>query len=85
MKTRSQARQDWTLVLRRQPVKPARTARGQLKDRYADVYELICCDCGDDPDLDYRDTSPELQQIRGPYPIVDGVAAYERHARRHES
>jgi hypothetical protein len=36
--------------------------------------EIICCDCGDDPGLDYRDVPPRLQLIRGPYPIKDGVA-----------
>jgi len=70
----------WTLVLRRQPV---RIVDGQPQGGYADVYELICCYCGDDPDLDYRHVSPELQRIRGPYPIVAGIAAYGRHAEHH--
>jgi len=48
------------------------------------VFELICCDCGDDPDLDYRDVSPELQQIRGPFPIAAGIAAYKKHAVWHQ-
>jgi hypothetical protein len=43
------------------------------------VFELICCDCGDHPDLDYRDVAPELQRIRGPYPIAAGVAPYDEH------
>ena len=34
---------------------------------------------GDHPDLDYRDVSPELQLIRGPYLFAVGVAAYEEH------
>ena len=54
----------WTLVLRRQPV---RLVAGRPEGGYTDAYELICCDCGDDPDLDYRDVSPGLQRIRGPY------------------
>jgi hypothetical protein len=70
----------WTLVLRRQPI---RIADGQPQGGYADVYELICCYCGDDPDLDYRHVSPELQRIRGPYPIAAGIAAYGRHAGQH--
>jgi hypothetical protein len=37
---------DWTLVLRRQP---ARIVEGQPEGRYSDVFELICCDCGDHP------------------------------------
>jgi hypothetical protein len=70
----------WTLVLRRQPI---RIADGQPQGGYADVYELICCYCGGDPDLDYRHVSPELQRIRGPYPIAAGIAAYGRHAGHH--
>ncbi len=70
----------WTLVLRRQPI---RIADGQPQGGYADVYELICCYCGDDPDLDYRHVSPELQRIRGPYPIAAGIAAYGRHTEHH--
>lgn len=62
----------WTVVLRRQP---PRSAAGWPP--YA--FELICCYCGDHPDLDYLDVSPELQRIRGPYPLPAGVAAYERH------
>jgi hypothetical protein len=69
----------WTLVLRRQP---ARIVDGEPRG-YADAFELICCDCGDDPDLDYHHVSPGLQQIRGPYPVAAGIAAYEQHARRH--
>lgn len=70
----------WTLVLRRQPI---RIVDGQPQGGYADVYELICCYCGDDPDLDYREVSPELQRIRGPYPIAAGITAYGRHAEHH--
>jgi len=39
--------------------------------------------CGDDPDLDYREVSPELRRIRGPYPMAAGVTAYVRHAEQH--
>jgi len=31
------------------------------------------------PYLDYAEISPRLQQIRGPYTIAEGLAAYERH------
>jgi hypothetical protein len=48
-----------------------------------DAFEIICYNCGDDPDLDYRDVSPDLQRIRGPYPIAAGVAAYKEHVERH--
>ena len=71
----------WTVVLRRQP---PRIGEGwvQRADTYA--FELICRECGDDPDLDYCEVSAELQRVRGPYPIADGVAAYEQHRRRHQ-
>jgi len=71
----------WTVVLRRQPV---RMVEGRAEGGYADVFELICCDCGDDPGLDYREVSPRLQLVRGPYPIAAGVAAYEQHRRLHQ-
>jgi hypothetical protein len=71
----------WTVVLRRQPVQ---MVEGRAEGGYADVFELICCDCGDDPDRDYREVAPRLQLVRGPYPIADGVAAYEQHRRRHQ-
>jgi hypothetical protein len=71
----------WTVVLRRMPTK---IVAGQPVGGYTDAFEIVCCDCGDDPDLDYRDVSPELQRIRGPYqPIADGVAAYEEHVESH--
>ena len=70
----------WTVVLRRQPV---RIVEGQPEGGYTDVYELICCDCGDHPDRDYREVSPALQRIRGPYSIAAGITAYIQHARRH--
>jgi hypothetical protein len=57
---------DWTVVLRRQPT---RLVAGQAEGGYTDMFEIICCHCGDDPDLDYREISPWLQRIRGPYTI----------------
>lgn len=68
--------QDWTVVLRRQPV---RLADGQPQGGYTDAFELTCCDCGDDPGLDYHHLSAGLQQIRGPYTIAAGIAACENH------
>jgi hypothetical protein len=65
----------WTVVLRRQP---PRSAAGWTPQE----FELICCYCGDHPDLDYRDVAPELQRIRGPYPLPAGVVAYEQHLGR---
>jgi hypothetical protein len=76
MNGQDQAGHGWTVVLRRQPV---RLANGPTEGGYTDSYELICCDCGDHPDLDYGEVSPELQQIRGPYPFAAGIAAYESH------
>jgi hypothetical protein len=69
----------WTVVLRRQPV---RIVEGRAEGGYTDAYELVCAECGDDPDLDYRAVSPGLQQIRGPYPFVAGIAAYQEHVQR---
>ncbi len=80
MKTQDQPRQDWTVVLRRRPVC---MVQGRPEGGWTDEYEIVCCDCGDNPDLDYRDVPPRLQRIRGPYPIAAGLTAYIRHARRH--
>jgi hypothetical protein len=68
------------MVLRRRPV---RAVGGQPEGGYTDKFEIVCCDCGDDPDLDYREVSPDLQQLRGPYTMAAGVAAYVTHTRRH--
>ena len=81
MATCAQPGEDWTVVLRRQP---ARIVEGRPEGGYTDVYEIICCDCGDDPGLDYREVSPRLQLVRGPYPIAAGVAAYQQHLRLHQ-
>jgi hypothetical protein len=80
MAAREQFGDGWTVVLWRQPT---RIVQGRPEGGYADAFELICCDCGDDPGLDYRKVSPELQRIRGPYLIAAGVAAYEKHVRLH--
>jgi len=77
-----QSRRDWTVVLRR---RPARIVAGRPEGGYTDAYEIVCCDCGDHPDLDYRQVSPALQRIRGPYRLLAGVAAYEQHVVRHRS
>jgi hypothetical protein len=77
---RDQLGLNWTVVLRR---RPARLVAGRPEGGYTEAFEIICCDCGDHPDLDYRDVSPELQRIRGSYPIVAGIAAYEEHVSSH--
>ena len=64
------------MVLRRCPV---RTVEGRVQGGSTNAFEIICCDCGDHPDRDYRDVSPRFQQIRGPDPIAAGVTAYEEH------
>ena len=76
MPTGDQPALGWTVVLRRQP---ARIVDGRPRGGYTNAFELICCDCGDHPGLDYHDVSPELQQTRGPYPIAAAVTAYEQH------
>jgi hypothetical protein len=76
MQTCDQPALGWTLVLRRQPV---RTIGSRPEGGHTDVFELICCDCGDHPDLDYRDVSAELQRIRGPYRLATGIAGYGKH------
>jgi hypothetical protein len=70
----------WTVVLRRLPV---RVVDGHADGPYTDTFEIICCSCGDDPDLDYSAVSPSLQLVRGPYSIAKGVAAYEAHLSSH--
>ena len=80
MATSDQPGNGWMVVLRRQP---ARMAEGRPEGGYTDMFEIICCDCGDHPGLDYCEVSAGLQRIRGPYPIADGVAAYEKHVRLH--
>jgi hypothetical protein len=57
--------------------------RGWPEGGYKDLFEIICCDCGDHPDLDYSAVSPVLQQVRGPYRIAGGITAYVLHARLH--
>ena len=77
MATRDQPGDGWTVVLRR---RPAAWLRADRKAATPMLFEIICCDCGDHPYLDYREVSPELQRIRGPYPVADGITAYEKHS-----
>ena len=82
MTTGGQPGHGWTTVLRRQP---ARIVDGRPRGGYTNAFEIICCECGDNPYLDYRQVSPGLQRIRGPYPVAAGVAAYEEHLLRHDA
>ena len=61
MRTHDQLGLGWTLVLRRQL---AHIVEGRVHGGYTNAWELVCWDCGDHPDLDYRDVSPERQRIR---------------------
>jgi hypothetical protein len=81
MATCDQPGDGWKVVLRRQL---ARMAEGRPEGGYTGLFEIICCDCGDHPDLDYSEVSPELQRVRGPYPIADGIAAYVEHLGLHD-
>jgi hypothetical protein len=65
-----------TAYLRRQP---ARIVDGRMEGGYTGAFELICGQCGDHPYLDYFEIPPWLQQIRGPYMLEAGLAAYENH------
>jgi len=69
-----------TAVLRRQP---ARIVDGRPEGPYTGAFEIICCDCGDDPGRDRCQVAPELQRVRGPYTIRTGLAAYEAHLSLH--
>jgi hypothetical protein len=64
--------------LRRQPV---HIVADRIEGGYTSVFEIICCDCGDDPFLDYSEVSLRLQQLRGPYTLLEGFAAYSAHLR----
>ena len=80
MASRDQPGNGWTAVLRRQPV---RIVEGRPEGGYTNAFEIICRGCGDHPYQDYTEVSAEFQRIRGPYPVADGVAEYDRHLRLH--
>lgn len=63
-------------------LQPTCLAEGLMKDGSTAVYEVICRDCGDYPHLGYSDVSPRLQQIRGPYTMAAGLAAFLAHLGR---
>lgn len=52
---------------------------GRIHGGYNGTYELICPNCGDDPDLDYLEVEPRLQRLRGPRTLAEGLAAYHEH------
>lgn len=51
---------------------PARITDGHILDGFNGVYELICPNCGDDPDLDYLEVASRLQLLRGPRSLTGG-------------
>ncbi len=63
-------------------LQPTCLAEGLMEDGSTAVYEVICRDCGDYPHLGYFDVSPRLQQIRGPYTMAAGLAAFLAHLGR---
>jgi hypothetical protein len=76
MPTRDQPGDGWTVVPRRQPT---RLVEGRPEGVCTDAFEIIRCDCADNPDLDYSEVSPELRWARGPYSVAAGIAAYLEH------
>jgi hypothetical protein len=58
---------------------PACIADGHIHGGYNGVYELICPDCGDDPDLNYLEVTPQLQWLRGPRTLIGALTAYHKH------
>ena len=65
-----------TAYVRRQP---ARIVDGRFEGGYTDLFELICPGCGDHSYLDYSETPPRLQWLRGPRPLEAALAAYHKH------
>lgn len=82
MATRRVPRRDWGAVLRRQPNE---ITSGRPRGGYTNVFEIICPGCGDHTDVDYRDAPVRLQKLRGPYPLTEGIAAYEAHYAWHQA
>ena len=46
----------------------------QVPGGYSNMFELICCECGDGPGSGYRHVAPELQRSAGPPPNRCGIA-----------
>jgi ATP/maltotriose-dependent transcriptional regulator MalT len=71
---------DWMIGLRRRPA----GLSVNHQDGGADMFEIICRMCGDDPALDYRQVSAELRQIRGCYPLRIGLVPFFQHQEFHD-
>ena len=72
---------DSAVILRRKPADPG---NNNHRGPGSDTYEIICRICGDDPALDHQQIAAELQQIRGPYALSTGIAAFIRHNEFHD-
>lgn len=79
MTARSQSAARWGTILRRQEALAPTLQPGDARR-----YEVICTECGDDPDRPYPDVPAELQLIRGPYLLAAAISVYERHLEMHE-
>jgi ATP/maltotriose-dependent transcriptional regulator MalT len=71
---------DWMIGLRRRPA----GLSVNHQDGGADMFEIICRMCGDDPALDYLQVSAELRQIRGYYPLRIGLVPFFQHQEFHD-
>ena len=65
-----------TAFVRRQPV---RIVDGHVEGGYTDMFELICPGCGDNPYVDYSETPPQIQWLRGPLTLKAALKAYDKH------
>lgn len=62
------------------PRQPARITGGRKEGGFRDVFEVVCCDCGDHPYWDYSEIWLSLQRIRGPYTaMAAALAAYDQY------
>ena len=69
------------MSLRRRPVS---LGNGRPAEDRAALFELVCCWCGHDPAEGYRQVSAELQRVRRPCPLAEGVEAFIRHEEVHD-
>jgi hypothetical protein len=60
-------------------LQPPPIVPGQADGGQADMFEIICTDCGDDPGLGYFEVSSRLQAIRGPRPAEAALAEFNKH------
>jgi len=54
---------------------------GQIAGGHTRMFELICCDCGDNPYLDCSQQSSRPQKLRRPYAISGRLAPSGQHLR----